>query len=250
MNVGKVRQHIRTLIGIFQRHRNNANVQFQPMFERAKTLAEHFGVLLTIPRKCSKMTQRANYDSNTPEEYYRISLYVPYMDSLINSLTARFDEQNEILVSLSSLMPREATQLSREQYAAHMQKIANLYALDNFCTQADAWYEMHVDNQDSMTKAALDLLNETDFYPAIKQAMLIYLALPATTCAIERSFSTLRRVKTWLRSTMTDDRLSGLCMMSVHRREVNEHKQQFMDNVIDTFGSDRRRLQFLFSENK
>ncbi|XP_075210513.1 uncharacterized protein LOC142317848 [Lycorma delicatula] len=40
-------------------------------------------------------------------------------------------------------------------------------------------------------------------------------------CTIERSFSTLRRVKTWLRSTMRKIRLAGLCMMN--QRDLNGH---------------------------
>ena len=67
-----------------------------------------------------------------------------------------------------------------------------------------------------------------------------------TTCSLEGLFSTLHRVKTWLRSTMTDDRLSGLCMMSVHRDKISQEKEEFMNTVVDEFGKDRRRLQFLF----
>jgi len=40
-----------------------------------------------------------------------------------------------------------------------------------------------------------------------------------TTCTSERSFSSLRRLKTYLRSTMADNRLNGLAMLSIHREE-------------------------------
>ena len=40
------------------------------------------------------------------------------------------------------------------------------------------------------------------FYPAVHDALPILLTVPATTCTVERSFSTLRRVKTWLRSVL------------------------------------------------
>ena len=33
----------------------------------------------------------------------------------------------------------------------------------------------------------------------------------------ERSFSALRRLKLWTRSSMTEERLSGLAMMLIHR---------------------------------
>ena len=60
--------------------------------------------------------------------------------------------------------------------------------------------------------------------------------------------STLRRVRTWLRSTMSNDCLSGLCVLSVHRDKVNCNKKDFKDKIVDMFGIDNRRLQFLFKE--
>ena len=41
--------------------------------------------------------------------------------------------------------------------------------------------------------------------------------LPITTATTERSFSALRRLKTYLRSTMKEDRLSGLALMDIHK---------------------------------
>ncbi|XP_039969118.1 uncharacterized protein LOC120780954 [Bactrocera tryoni] len=69
----------------------------------------------------------------------------------------------------------------------------------------------------------------------------IFLALPYTTATIERSFSTLRRVKTWLRSTMAEKRLNGLCMLSIHRRAVNDD-QEFIDKILTKFAEENRRL--------
>jgi len=50
-----------------------------------------------------------------------------------------------------------------------------------------------------------------DFYPAVAHTIKVGATHPTTTCSIERSFSTLRRVKTWNRDRMGDDRLSRLC---------------------------------------
>ena len=61
-----------------------------------------------------------------------------------------------------------------------------------------------------------EVLEHTTFFPNIKMALQTAMALPVTTCTIERSFYTLRRVKTCFRSTASDEQLSGLCMMSVH----------------------------------
>ena len=66
------------------------------------------------------------------------------------------------------------------------------------------------------TLAGLD----KEYYPNIHCILSIYLTLPVTTCSCERSFSALRRLKTWLRSSMGNERLSGLAMMHVHKHRA------------------------------
>ena len=39
------------------------------------------------------------------------------------------------------------------------------------------------------------------------------MTVPGTTASVERAFSEMRLLKTWLRSTMTDSRLSSLALM-------------------------------------
>ena len=46
---------------------------------------------------------------------------------------------------------------------------------------------------------------------------LIRLNTPVGSVSCERSFSALRRLKLWTRSTMKQERLSGLAMMLLHR---------------------------------
>ncbi|GBP06887.1 hypothetical protein EVAR_92780_1 [Eumeta japonica] len=46
---------------------------------------------------------------------------------------------------------------------------------------------------------------------------------------------------------MGDARLSGLCMLSVHRKRVEEDTE-FVDKVINQFGRQPRGLQFLFKQ--
>jgi len=94
-----------------------------------------------------------------------------------------------------------------------------------------------------------DMLTAAKFVPAIQAVLLKSLSLPVTTATIERSFSTLRRIKTWLRSTMSESRISGLCMLSVQRRNLQKianNEEEFVIQVIEKFGQDDRRLAFLF----
>ena len=45
----------------------------------------------------------------------------------------------------------------------------------------------------------------------------IVLTIPIASASAERSFSTMKRVKTYLRSTMSDQRLNDLCLLAIER---------------------------------
>ena len=53
-------------------------------------------------------------------------------------------------------------------------------------------------------------------FPAIHKVLSIFLTTPVGSVSCKRSFSALRRLKLWTRSSMTEDRLSGLAMLLIH----------------------------------
>jgi hypothetical protein len=66
----------------------------------------------------------------------------------------------------------------------------------------------------------------------IKTLLTIFCTLPVTTCTAERSFSAMRLLKNHLRTSMMDQRLTGLALMYIHPEiDIN------IDNVIDQFAS-------------
>ena len=79
-------------------------------------------------------------------------------------------------------------------------------------------------------------------YSSVRNVIQIILTLPATTVVAERSFSCMRRVKTWLRSPVTTDRLSDLCVLHCIYKRVHEEKT---NRILATMaGKKRRRIDF------
>ena len=71
---------------------------------------------------------------------------------------------------------------------------------------------------------------ETVIFPNIHRLLTILAVLPVTTCEVERTISSLRRLKTYVQSTMMEDRLTGLALMHIHSDlDVN------IDDIINTF---------------
>ena len=200
--------------------------------------------------------------SCTSEEYYRRVLYIPYMDSIISSLAARFRDDNTVPYSLLALHPHQMTSIDKATFILTAKRIEELYGFDNFTQESCTWYDLWKNRQTTKLPtertgagaADMDLAEVIQhatptLFPAVNAALNTALALPASTCSVERSFSTLRRVKTWLRATMSDERLSGLCMLSVHRDKIMHNRQEaFLNTVVNRFGQSSRRLQFLFSD--
>nr|CAI5860743.1 unnamed protein product [Callosobruchus analis] len=97
----------------------------------------------------------------------------------------------------------------------------------------------------STDQTVVDILKEAKtFFPDTEKALKILIALPCTTCTVDRSFSSLRRLKTWLRSTMSENRLNGLAMMSVHRKLIHGNLQDFNNKVVEKFTMNPRTLYF------
>ena len=63
---------------------------------------------------------------------------------------------------------------------------------------------------------------EHQFYDMVVKLTKIILTMPATNAISERSFSTLRRMKTWLRSTMNQTRLNWCMVLHIHNDDTDK----------------------------
>lgn len=88
---------------------------------------------------------------------------------------------------------------------------------------------------------------EAGFSEVVKFCELT-LTIPATTSSVERSFSVLKRIKTFVRNSTGQDRMSQLAVMSIEKLFIKElsQQQQFYDDVIDDFAKQNRRIVLQF----
>ena len=137
-----VKQHVDKLLLLFDNHRKNAETYFaEDIYAPSLTTAEEIGVTVSLPRQCDRQVHRANIGGTT-EECYRRSIYVPYMDSLIQSLKSRFSETSTPAFTLYKLHPAQLEKANRSEYKALVQTIQQFYSFDNFEQEAMSWYDM------------------------------------------------------------------------------------------------------------
>ena len=85
-----------------------------------------------------------------------------------------------------------------------------------------------------------------DILSVLYKVASILATIPATSCSAERSFSALRRIKTFLRSTMRQDRLGSIAVINTQRMYANKTMQNDMQRIIDIFGSRSNRSSYFF----
>jgi hypothetical protein len=81
-------------------------------------------------------------------------------------------------------------------------------------------------------------------YPNLEFLLRIYLTIPITNVSAERSFSALKRIKTYLRNTMRQTRLTSLALIHIEKELSNSLD---FNKLIDKFASIiNRRMYFFF----
>ena len=80
-------------------------------------------------------------------------------------------------------------------------------------------------------------------YSEIVTLVIILLVIPAANATSERTFSALRRVKTYLRSTMTQTRMNNLITLHVHKERTDALDLKAIANEF-TARNERRRCMF------
>jgi len=188
---------------------------------------------------------------------------LPLVDSITVDLRSRFsDETLNKLSELSSLIPASIVQTDGHEsldVAAHLMRMFSTVGEGDSASacqfklngEINLWRQKWVRQStvkptESIPETVAEGLSACDkeTFPLVHLFLTILFTLPISTASAERSFSTLRRLKTWLRSRMGEERLTGLALLHIHRDiDVN------VDNVIDRFGKSkskkRRHLDFV-----
>jgi len=90
--------------------------------------------------------------------------------------------------------------------------------------------------------------NLSNTFTETVKLLKIILTTPMSTAEAERCFSTLKRVKTFLRNSMSNDRLNALGMMSINKEFVRDIPN-FDEKVLEKFiVLKNRRMDFTFKE--
>ena len=168
---------------------------------------------------------------------------VPFLDELIAHIDQRFSDIQQKVIRGLSIVPTviKAKFLSQPSLSEltefYQDYLPSPSTLD---VELDLWECKWRNYKDELPDTPAKTLSfaSKSMYPNIHCLLRIICTIPVMICECERSVSVLRRLKTYLRSIMSQEWLSGLALM-----HVNYCMELNLEEVINIFVSkDKRRM--------
>ena len=180
-------------------------------------------------------------------ESFRIGTYLPIIDTLIAEVRRRKTVYCILQQNFNFLLNLNIWAISNIENVAR--KLLKVYAsdLDSDFPSEVVHFAFHLRSSSdlgSKINAAQTQLSYSkkncviETFPNVAIILRICLTLPVANTEGERSFSALKRVKTYLRSSLTQDHDRNFCIMAI---EKSFTKSMSFEDIIDKFAEAKCR---------
>jgi len=194
------------------------------------------------------------YHSQTIQEHY-LRYYYEALDNTVTAITSCFDQPGYIMYcNLEGLFIKAANQ---QDFLDELQKITDFYKDDLNSSSLSVQLTNFGSHFDDVTSTVtlqdcLQYLRQLSdearcFYSEVCQMVKLLLIMPATNAYSERSFSMMRRLKTYLRSTMGQSRLNHIMILHMYKEQLDNLD---LVSVVNQFISgSKHRFDYLSNFN-
>ena len=219
---------------------------FDTIIAKAKERCESLGIPATFEQR--RISRRKTFhDAMATDDpivdqiqRFKVEVYYSVLDIIINDLKARFSDTTVgIINALTCLFP--ATLIDNTENFPAKSRLEQLNVLSEFYRKDLGSKEMVLKEYENIHA----LLNAWEFsdgeavprdhedlllvliknclldqFESIATLLKLSLTLPVSSAHDERAFSCLKRVKSYLRSSMSEKRISDLAVISINREVV------------------------------
>jgi hypothetical protein len=163
------------------------------------------------------------FNHSDPKLRYRV-MYYQMLESTVAGIQHRFDQEGiRVMAELEQVLVRA----SKDESYSHLitPDITRMYISDIdfglLCTQLDMLKTLVPNPIANFLKWFVSEGHHSCLLSQVKQIVKLILVLSATNAISERSFSTLQRVKTYMRATMTQQRLNSVMKLTIYKEETS-----------------------------
>lgn len=222
-------QDVDSCLQDIQAVRASIDKEFSIIYQQAERMGVRVGAEPVIPRTAKRQMHRNNIEANSAEEYYRRAIAIPLLDHFIAEVKFRFNKLSKTASNVLLLVPSILCSSESSDFASlteeYKSDLPNADVVDlEIRTWRRKWSTYPSEERPSSLASAIKMCDEKR-YPNLFVLLKLGCTLPVTSCECERSFSTIRRLRTWLRSSTTTERLSSLAIMNIHREQIIDYDE-------------------------
>ena len=210
-----------------------------------------------VPRRFETGEAASEHPLTAKDHYRRI--YFQAIDLIISTIKGRFEQKGfQMLRKLEILLTTVDSQLQSEL----LKEVVEFYHSD-FGSQGLIQTQLTLLHANSTKESPLESLQsiitylqtltsaQKEFYSEIIKIVTLILVMPATNAVSERSFSALRRLKTWLRTTMTEARLNWCMVLHnvIHKERTDTLSLTSIGNEFVSRNNSRKNIFGYFLKN-
>ena len=197
-------------------------------------------LLFHRPRTSGKVlfTFSVIHDLHLSSEIFCRQQYFEVLDSAMGELSKRTSQDNfnlaiqmeDLLVASANGDPHSIPESIQERYRCDIdieKLFTQLQMLPEFTKRKKIYTVRTITDEVLSTAYPVEMIEE------VQKLIRIYLTIPLTTATAERSFSALKLLKTYLRSSMSAERLNNsfLCFVYKERTDQIDVRRIAMDFV-------------------
>ncbi|XP_066914540.1 zinc finger MYM-type protein 1-like [Clytia hemisphaerica] len=196
----------------------------------------------------SKVKSNTEHQFKTLKDKYRKQFYDAY-DYTIEGIKARFEQEDYQRYSKVQQLILKA--VNGKEYQEELAFVTTFYKDDFKKSLLETQLSLLPVSLESSRKINIsDVLKKFRSLSQARKTLLsevirvvkLLLVMPATNAISERSFSALKRVKTYLRGTMSDNRLNHLMTLHVHKDKTDELNLINVGNIFINTKDERKNI--------
>ena len=170
-----------------------------------------------LPRRFDEASGSTHHDS-TPEDMYK-RYYFEVIDTIVGEVERRFESPSFTFYAKMELLLQSAAE-GKEIPNTLLTEVVDHFVddleLSDLRTELGLLKNVMASKEFTYPNLKTKVCEYQAILPQLMKLRQLLLVIPATSATSERSFSSLRLVKNFLRTTMNQDRLKYLMMIYVH----------------------------------
>lgn len=136
---------VKDVVALLEEKRYNCDIEFNNIYIDSKSIMEKLDIEIKLPRLTTNQKNRNNpSDIHTCEDYYRITIFIPLLDNIIEDFKRRFyGPENETIKILTNIIPKNFKNIDSINMVKEIKKYSFFQEINDILlkSELDLWIQ-------------------------------------------------------------------------------------------------------------